>query len=269
LAFVRTFVASLFLGTIILIKKEHPQFIKAVKKEWKYFILLGIVGIALFNITQNVGQYYTSSVLGGVIQNINPLIILLLAVIFLHEVITRNKIIGMIIGFLGMIVVVFSGQNIAEILNSQTFLGNILMLGSAICWAVYSILNKKVLKKYSALHLTTIALIVGWIILLPLAIIFEDVNTITSLSLKSWSIILYLAIFSSGLTYFLWNYALGRMDASKVSVFVFFVPIIAIGIGVLFLKEPITIFTLIGIVLVLFGIYLTEKKAKKIVCPLP
>lgn len=259
-AFIRIFIASIFLTSIIFIKKESVQFINAIRKEWKYFIVLGIIGITLMNITQNFGQSYTSSALAGILQNINPFFILVLSVLFIREIISMNKIFGTIIGFIGMVIVVFAGQDIATIMSSQTFLGNALMIGSAICWAIYSVLTKNIIKKYSALYLIAISCTVGWIALFPIAFVFEDINSIYSLSLNSWSILIYLGVFSSGITYFLWNYALSKKDASEISVFVFLVPVIAIAIGALFMGEEITLYTLIGSVLIIFGIYLTEKK---------
>ncbi|MFB0546400.1 MAG: EamA family transporter, partial [Anaerolineae bacterium] len=73
-------------------------------------------------------------------------------------------------------------------------------------------------------------------------------------------IVLYLGIVASAITFFLWNYALSKMDASKASVFLFLGPVIVIIISWLFMGEVITIHTIIGSVLVLFGVYLTERQ---------
>ncbi len=260
LAFVRGFLASIFLLAIIIIKKENKKFIKSITTDWKYFSLLGIVGITLFNTFQNIGVKYTSSALAGILINSNPVFILIFSGLFLDEVITGNKVIGIITGFVGMIVIVFMGQNISEIIKSQIFLGNVLVIGSALSWALYSIMNKNIFNKYSPLHLTTIAYIVGSILLFLIAFLFEDVSGLFLFSIRSWVIVLYLGIVASAITFFLWNYALSKMDVSKASVFLFLGPVIVIIIGWLFMGEVITIHTIIGSVLVLFGVYLTERQ---------
>lgn len=260
MAFIRAFFASVFLLFIICGKKQFKSFLCVVKTDWKYFLILAIIGIALFNIFQNIGVKYTSSALAGVLQNTNPLFILILSGIFLHEIITRKKIIGVVVGFLGMLIIVFGGVNINEIFKSQSFLGNVLIIGSSVSWAIYSILNKKVFKKYTPLHLTAIAYIFGTIFLFPIAFLFENTSTLFLFSIKSWLIVGYLGVVASGITFFLWNYALSKMEATKASVFLFLIPVIAILIGWLFMEEALTVYTITGSILILGGIYITEKK---------
>lgn len=260
LAFVRGFLASIFLLAIITIKNENNKFIKSITRDWKYFLILGTIGIALFNIFQNVGVKYTSSALAGILININPVFILILSGLFLQEVVTGNKVMGIVIGFMGVVVILFVGQNISEIIKSQTFLGNLLVIGSALSWAFYSVMNKNISSKYSPLHLTAMAYIFGSILLFLIAILFEKVSNLFLFSVKSWFILLYLGIVASAITFFLWNFALSKMEASKASVFLFLGPVIAVIIGWSFMGEVITIYTIIGSVLVLFGVYLTERK---------
>ena len=79
------------------------------------------------------------------------------------------------------------------------------------------------------------------------------------LSSISWLLILYLGFISSGLTYLLWNYALKRIEASKASVFLFLIPVVAILLGKILLAEKITFSIVAGAGLVLSGIYLVER----------
>ncbi len=259
LTLLRALFASIFLMSIILLRREQKVFLKAVKTDWKYFLVLGLIGITLFGLLQNVGIKYTSSALAGILQNTNPLFILVLSGIFLKEIITKNKILGLVTGFLGVCFIVFVGTDIKELFSSETFLGNVLIIASALSWAIYSILNKRVFKKYSPLHLTSIAYIFGTILLIPAVLIFSSVADLSELSLKSWLIILYLGITCSAIAFFSWNYALSKMDASKASAFLYLIPVIAIFIGWAFMGEEVSTYALLGSGLVLGGVYLTEK----------
>jgi drug/metabolite transporter (DMT)-like permease len=256
LAFTRSFLASMFLLIILLVKERNLQLVRSTRADWKRFLLLGATGIALFNALQNVGVQHTSSASAGVLVNTNPLFILILSRILLNESITRNQVIGTVTGFVGVVVVLFAGHSVAEFVGSGAFGGSLLLIGCALSWAAYSILNKRLFEEYSPLHLTTIAYVFGSFALLPFVLALEKVPRPFLYSTRSWMIILYLGIVASGIAYLLWNYALSRMDASRASTFLFLMPVITTLIGWLYMGEVITAQFIIGTVLVLAGIYL-------------
>lgn len=258
LAFIRAFIAAAFLVAIIAVKGELSGFLRYLTRNWKALGALGLIGIALFDVLQNVGIHHTSSAFAGVLLNTNPLFITIFSAIFLGEVVTRNKVMGLFLGFVGMCLVVFGGQDLRSVVESQTFFGNMLVILSAVTWAVYSILNKHALTDGSPLHLTAASYVFGTVFSLPL-IYFFDVKQLFGVGPGSWGIILYLGAIASGATFFLWSYALSKMEASRASVFLFMIPVVAIVIGWTFLAEQISTSTILGSVLVLAGIYLSEK----------
>ncbi len=259
LSFVRSILATFFLLGWLLLRRNQQEIARALKFHLGYVIGLGLVGVALFNIFQNIGIGLTSSGIASLLVASNPVFILILSAMILEEKITGSKAAGIVLGFGGIIMVTFLDQNMAILLRSGSFWGNILALLSAVCWAVYSVMNKSALKRYSPLTLTALAYLFGSLILFFFCFTFEDVSLIFRWSLSSWSILLYLGILASGITFYLWNYALSTMEASKVSVFIFLVPVVAIFLGKLILSETITGFTFLGTALVLSGIYLMER----------
>lgn len=260
LSFARSIVACVFLCATILVKGDSGVFITKIKDEWKYFAALGMTGVALFNIFQNVGIKLTSSALAGTLHNTIPLFILILSWVFLHEKITNPKILGIFTGLAGVCIIVFVGSDFTDMLHSQTVVGNAMVLGSAVMWAVYTLLNKNMSKHYNPLFLTASAYIFGSVFLLPVAISMEHIGSLASLSVKTWSIVLYLGIFCSGITFLLWNYALSRMDSTKASVFIYLIPIVAILVGWAFMGETITFCMLLGFALTIIGICISGKE---------
>lgn len=256
LSFVRSILATFFLLGWLLLKGNRQEIARALKFHLGYIIGLGVVGVALFNIFQNIGIGLTSSGIASLLVASNPVFILILGASFLGEKITKSKVAGIVLGFVGIIIVTFLGKNMALLLRSGSFWGNILALLSAVCWAVYSVMNKSALKRYSPLILTALAYVFGSLILFFFCFTFEDVSLIFQWSLSSWLILLYLGILASGVTFYLWNYALSIMEASRVSVFIFLIPVLAILLGKVILNETITSFTFLGTALVLSGIYL-------------
>lgn len=259
LSFVRSILATFFLLGWLLLKGNQQEIARALKFHLGYIIGLGVVGVALFNIFQNIGIGLTSSGIASLLVASNPVFILILGASFLGEKITKSKAAGIVLGFVGIIIVTFLGKNMALLLRSGSFWGNILALLSAVCWAVYSVMNKNALKRYSPLILTALAYVFGSLILFFFCFTFEDVSLIFQCSLSSWLILLYLGILASGVTFYLWNYALSIMEASRVSVFIFLIPVLAILLGKVILNETITGFTFLGTALVLSGIYLMER----------
>ncbi len=259
LSFVRSILATFFLLGWLLLRKGRQEIARALKFHLGYIIGLGVVGVALFNIFQNMGIGLTSSGIASLLVASNPVFILILSAMILGEKITRNKAAGIVLGSVGIIVVTFLGKNMAILIRSGSFWGNILALLSAVCWAVYSVMNKRALKSYTPLTLTVLAYVFGSFILFFLCFTFGNLSLVFRWSLSSWLILLYLGILASGVTFYLWNYALSTMEASRVSIFIFLVPVVAIFLGKLILSEPITGFTFLGTALVLSGIYLMER----------
>ncbi len=260
LSLARSLVACIFLCALIVIKGDSGVFITKLKGEWKYFAALGMTGVALFNIFQNVGVKLTSSALAGTLHNTIPLFILILSWAFLHEKITTHKIIGIFTGLVGVCIIVFVGTDFTDMLHSQTVVGNALVLVAAVMWAAYTILNKNVSKHYNPLYLTASAYIFGSLFLLPIAASVEDIGSLASLSAKTWSIVLYLGIFCSGITFLLWNYGLSRMDSTKASAFIYLIPIVAMLVGWAFMEEKITFYMVMGFALTILGIYISGKE---------
>jgi len=259
LSFLRSVLAAFALILLIWFNEGFVRLKKVLREKFLYFVLLGIIGVGLFNIFQNLGIQYTSSGIASVLLATNPLFVLILGVIFLREKITRNKLIGGIFGFVGVTVIIFGGKNIISILLSSSFVGNIMALLSALCWGLYVIMNKRVLRQYSPLLLTTSAFIFGSLLLFLLYLFSGNLYVIIDLSITSWLLVIYLGFVSSALAYFLWNYTLERMKASKASIFLFLIPVVAILLGKVILAEKITFFVVAGTCLVLSGIYLVER----------
>lgn len=258
LAMIRAVIAGAFLLGIIVAGGRLREFTQDVRERWRAYALVGFVGIALFDVFQNVGISHTSSALAGVLLNTNPLFIVLLSAFFLKEEVTKNRMLGLGLGFAGMCIVVFGGGDLREIVRSQTFLGNMLILLSAVTWAVYSIVNKRVLGATTPLFLTTASYLFGAVFSMPLALV-SDLSRALAISASSWAIVLYLGAVASGLTFFLWSFALSKLDASRASLFLFLIPVLSIVVGWAFLDEAITRYTVLGSLLVIGGIFIAER----------
>jgi len=177
LAFIRFAMASPLL-LIYTYFKNPSSFKKSLLQEWKTFFILGLTGVTLPQIFQNVGLQSTSASNSSVIVASNPVWMVLFSKFLLGEELTRRKIAGILLGFFGVIVMIMQG-GVMYIMNSASVFADLITLGSALCWALYSTLGKAHLKSHGA-HLTTsLSMVFGTFMLIPF-MMFTESPTIPS-----------------------------------------------------------------------------------------
>jgi drug/metabolite transporter (DMT)-like permease len=262
LGFYRGFLGSLFLISIIAIQGQLTQFIEVFKKNWKTFALLGFVGITLSMIVQNTALTLTTAGLFSIIlATMSPLFIALISIIFLKEKATRNKIIALILGLIGVSVILINRELFTNIGGFKSILGQLLSLATAAVWAIYSVQNKKFSKNISAIFLTTGAYLCGTLFLAPVSIIFENPLVFLNFNLSSWIVISFLGFISAGLAFFLWAFGFTKIEASKAGMFMYLIPVVSLVLGWLLLRETLSFQAILGTAIILSGVVLLEKNS--------
>jgi drug/metabolite transporter (DMT)-like permease len=255
IAFLRFLIATPFMIMSIFLLKKN-QLIKL--NELHYFIILGLTGVALLYIFQYLGIERTTPATSAVLINTNVIFIILFSFIFLKENITKKRIIGILLSFVGVIFVLLAQMINENIVFDNIFLiGSIFVILSAICWAIFSITGIKIMEKYNPLLVLTYAFIIGTIILLPF-VSTSIINDIINVNFENWINILYLSIVCSVFGYIGWYHALEKIEASKSAVYLNLIPFFAIILS-FFYGEKITIFFILGTILIIYGVYLTQK----------
>jgi drug/metabolite transporter (DMT)-like permease len=193
-----------------------------------------------------------------VLINTNVIFIAILSGAFLHEALTKKRIAGIALSFIGVFVIMFSDMSKQEFAFSNVFfIGCILMLLSAFCWALSTFVGKRLLQTYDGLVITTYAFAFGTVLYLPF-VIFHIAPVFSQISLDGWFAVLYLALICSIFGYLGWYYALKHTDASKAAVFLNFIPLFTILMSVM-LGASLTVFFLLGAGLIIYGVYLTQR----------
>ena len=255
LGFLRFLVATPLLILIALLRKKP---LRLPKKELPWLVVLGLTGVTFLYLFQFIGIDYTDASTASVLINTNVIFIAILSGMFLHEALTKKRIAGIALSFIGVFVIMFSDMSKQELAFSNLFIiGCILMLLSALCWALYSFVGKRLLKTYDGLVITTYAFAFGTVLYLPF-VAFDIVPVLLQTSLNGWLAVLYLALICSIFGYLGWYYALKHTDASKAAVFLNFIPLFTILMSFL-LGASLTVFFLLGAGLIIYGVYLTQR----------
>ena len=255
LGFLRFLVATPFMVLILLLSKKETRL---PAKELLSLSVLGLTGVTLLYIFQFIGIEYTTASTSAVLINTNVIFIVLLSATFLKEKFPLRKSAGIALSFVGVLVVIFAQMTNESIAFSSFFLiGCIFIILSAFCWAIYSIVGKRLLDKYDPFTVTTYAFVLGTIFFLP--VVLPDItDVIQGVSFNGWMAILYLALICSVFGYVAWYYALSRIEAGRAAVFLNLIPLFTIVIS-FFTGEIPTFIFLIGAILIIYGVYLTQK----------
>lgn len=252
LAFYRFAIAS----PIIIIAVQLRNRLQMVKiEDIPLIIVLAITGVTSLYAVQFLALTYTTATNSSILMNTSVIFIALMS-LFLGEKFTKPKTFGVCLSFIGVILVVSNGN--LDFLSSKTFVGDVLMVFDGFLWAVYTVLGKSMLEKYNPESLTAYAFAIGSTLLFPLAI-YESLANPLYFSITAWISLLYLAVLCSVFAYLAWYSALTVMDATKVGVFIYVIPFFTAVMAHLVLGEDIGIFTILGGILTILGIYLVER----------
>ncbi len=255
LAFWRFFLGALIL--LALLGKNAPLPTKTDKDLYR------LIGYALSGITVNIiffflGLRLTYSINAPIIASGQPIIVYMLALAFLRETFHLKKLLGMMLGTAGIIIIVI--QPLVETGVGGSFLGNLFLVVATLAAIVQTIIGKSVLRQLDPLSFTFWAFVIGAASFLPLAIYEGGTlpNLYQSLDIRGYMGIAYGAICSSTAAYTLYAWGLSKINASDVSMFSYIDPVVGTVIAYFFLHEPITFFFILGSILIFGGILLAE-----------
>ena len=197
------------------------------------------------------GEQYISSGLMAILFSTLPFFVALFAFFLLkNENLGFWRIFGLILGFLG-IVIIFS-ENLHSGLPKNS-LGMLAATGSSICSALSTVLIKKNLKEVDAVVAATLQMAIGTVFLLITGFTLERLSDF-KITFNSIGALLYLAIFGSAIAFSSYYWLLKKMEATKISVIAFITPMVAVFLGWLILDEKINWYVAIGTIFVLAGI---------------
>ena len=224
-------------------------------KTESHFILCGVMGGPLYFLTENYALKYTLVSNVGLLTSTTPLTTaLLLCLIVRSERLRWPLVVGSLVALVGVAAVMYnSGQEF-----QFSLLGDMLALLASLSWAIYAILQRGLLNRYSALVLTRKVFFWGVIFTIPFAI-SEEFPT-EALSMPQFYLhIAILSLCCSLLAFLLWGYLVAKIGVIRASNFIYLNPIITLICSVLILDEKLTFIGLVGCVLILAGVIFAEK----------
>jgi len=217
---------------------------------------IGIIGYGASLGLQFIGTHLSTAVNASLVTSASPLFIFFFGVVLLGEKPTLRRIGALVLAFLGVVAVIDPRQ---VIIGTEVALGNLILLGAALTWGLYSVLVKRISIRIGILEFSVLAFLGGLVLSLPITFLNDDPGWIQSMTSGLWLGVLYLGVVSTGLAMYLWNYSLAVLDAGLVSLLFFAQPIVGTVLGALLLGEKLTSGFWLGALLIGGGLMLVTR----------
>ncbi len=255
----RFIVAYVLLFAYSLTRRSFRLFALSWKDEL-LMVALGVTGGSLYFLTENTAMIYTTTTNTSLIVCLCPLFAaLLIAMFYRSERLHGLQIVGTVMAAIGVIVVVLNGHFVLHL----SPLGDTLAFAACLCWALYSLLMIPANQHYNSLFITRKVFFYGLLSMIPYFLVWPEWPSL-SLVLRPDVLLnlLFLGCVASMLCYLLWNWAIKRLGAVVVTNYVYFNPVVTVLFAWIILSERITLYFLGGTLLILIGMYLSNRVRK-------
>ncbi len=239
---------------IVLLLRGFPS---VPRNQLLQVIGVGFVGYGISLSLQFLGTKLSTAANGSLVTSATPAFVLLFAWLLLKETITPRRLLALALATLGVIAVI---DPRAAQLNPSLFLGNILLLGAAVTWALYSVLVRKATQNMDVLVFSMIAFFGGLPVTVPASAWEAGTTGFGEITMGVIGGILFLGVISTALAMVLWNTAFAFVDASLASLTFFAQPVVGTFLGWLFLGEQITPLFLLGGFLIGLGLVVASRE---------
>jgi drug/metabolite transporter (DMT)-like permease len=258
LSFARIMITSIMLFLIGLFIKSKETI---ERKDYPLLILAGFLGITCNLICSIKGISSTNPIHSSLLIMSTPIIVSLLAAVFLKERFGINKILGLALGLLGAFLLI-SSRNKSISQNPATVQGDLLIVAGSICYSTYLILIRRVSQKYSPLTILRFVFIFGGLFSIPLCFTtFMNANWVQFESLD-WFSIIYIIILGTLIANLLMNWGVMKWGPSKTGSFIYFQPLFGTIGAVLLMGESFSLIKLFAGILIIAGVWVTSLKPK-------
>ena len=253
LALGRLAVGALCLGLVAL--RRRAVLVRPVGTDWWRLLAIGLLWYALYMVSLNAGERRIDAGTASMLIQLSPILIAVLAAIFLDERFTRWIVLGLALAFAGVVLIsVGSGGSGGD----RDVLGVLLCLVSAVAYAVSLIVQKPLMSRLASVQVTWMACSIGAIACLPFA--GELVGDLRAAPLSATLWVRYLGVFPTAIAFTTYGYALTHMSASSLGITTYLVPVITVLLAWGWIGETPPAMAYVGGALALLGVAVARRR---------
>jgi len=245
----RLLVGSVALGAVA-VSRGLPR---PSGRDWLGLVAIGVLWFGIYNVALNQGEHHVDAGTSAMLIQISPVLIAVLATIFLGDRFTPWLGVGLLLAFAGVVVI-----GVSQPSGHNDLAGILLCLLAALVYSVALVVQKPLVSRLSALHVTWIACTVGAVACLPFA--GQLVSATRSASATDIWWVVYLGLFPTAIAFTTYAFALQHMSASSLGITTYLVPPLTILMGWVFLAETPPAMAYVGGALALIGVAIARRK---------
>lgn len=244
---------------LILFSVFHSIFVreKIERKDIGLILLCALFGVAVNQMFFFSGLKYTTPINASLIMVTTPILVMILSAIFIKEKITFQKIIGIVFGALGAIILIGYGKDIS--FQKTQIIGDVMIFANATSYGIYLVLVKKLMARYHPITIIKWVFTFGIFMVVPFG--FQDLEEVewSSFSITIWWAVVYVLVGATFLTYLFNAFALKIVNPSVVSIYIYLQPLLATIIALAMEKDELDYIKVFAGILIFFGVYLVSR----------
>jgi drug/metabolite transporter (DMT)-like permease len=230
-----------------------------IRREWLRLVVFALLGVTAFNAMVYIGLSHTPAINGALINSAAPIFVFVTVWLAFGERASWLQMLGVCISLAGVATIVTRGD-LAALVRLEIGRGDLLIIAAVYLWGIYSIMLRRWPSSLSPTVFLAVIMIIGMVFLLPLYLWEHAAGRTVAVNAESIGGIVYLGLFASLGAYICWNRGVQAVGASRGSLFQHLIPVFTAIFAVLLIGERVQGFHLVGIALILFGIYLATRR---------
>lgn len=251
--------ASLILLSLLWIRERS---LSIRSKDVGFFIMLALIGNTAYQLFFINGIALTTATNSALILATTPVFIVLFGAVLRVERITSRIVQGVILSFTGVVMIILgSGRPLT--ITDQSLIGDLLIVANPICWSIYTVLSKPLLKQYSPLRLTAVTMAIGTVPLVLVSIPSLSTENWLAISTDAWLGLAFSACFAIAIGYVLWYIGVSRIGSARTALYDNLVTVFAVASAWILLSESMTAIQIVGAVLVFVSLYVARRNRRK------
>ncbi len=240
----------------LLIRWREGRIPALPRADWRVAFGMGFTGIFLYSLCFLIGLKFTTAGRGALIIALNPAVTALAAWLIYKELMTPLKGLGIALALVGCVWVVGNGDPM-RLLQGEVGLGELLIVGCVLGWAVYTFISRNASGAVSPVVMNFYTCLVGAVLLSVASLVEQPWRVIPQISLHAWGYLAYLAFFATALSYTWYLNAVKVLGAGRTAIFTNLTPLSGVVMGAWFIHERLPLSVLVGGAMTILGVALT------------
>ena len=232
------------------------------RRDWWWILLLGVISTVIYPVLYVTGIGLCTASNASLILSTSPIFVALMGTVTRTETIHGWNWAGILLSFAGIFLVITGGRP-GNAMLPQSLLGNLLVLGSTIAWALYTVLSKRVTRRNSALSATAWMMASATPLLVIIALPDLLAQDWQAVSLQGWLGLFYSSALSVAVGWVIWNIGVQRLGGIRTSLYVYLMPVVAVLVARVFLGETMEPMQVVGAIGSLLGVALGRYRPRR------